>query len=49
MLLGKKEENGVKLNENPPVLEKEPKYVIKKNPGKTFNVFGMFMALPFSL
>ena len=45
--LGRRKKTRGKFGPNLPVLEREPKYVIVKNPGKAINAFGMFMALPF--
>lgn len=45
--LGRRKKTRDKFGPNLPVLEREPKYVIVKNPGKAVNAFGMFMALPF--
>ena len=44
--LGCRRKPWINLASNLPVLEREPKYVIVKNPGKAHNAFGMFMALP---
>ena len=42
----KKRGLGVSLGPNLPVLEREPKHVIVKDPGKAVNAFRMFVFLP---